>query len=429
MSRRVVITGLGALSPIGNTVDEMWENACKGVCGIAPLQKDLGEVPISLAGELKNLNMEEYLSRRDIKYSSVFSCLARIAAKQAFADAGFTVSKPDENGKPSDSDSDPDSGIEPKEPEYNPDRTGVMISSSIGGGEFLESGITENKVGPFFIPGSSVHSASALVAMDLGAHGCNIVPVSACAGGANALGEAYLRIRYGLEDLMIAGGAETPLNGTTIRGFAAMRALYTGTDVNSASIPFDANRKGFVPAEGAGILVLEEYEHAKKRNAHIYAEVAGYGCTCDAYHQTAPEENGKYAAAAMKKALEDAALQPEDISCINAHGTGTKLNDLAECIAIHTVFGGEACNPYVWALKSMTGHMLSAGGAVEAVMSAKAVENDFIPPTVNIENQDENCGIRLVKGRGISEKISCIMSNSFGFGGFNVSLILKKVRQ
>ena len=265
MEHRVVITGMGAVSPIGGNVKEIWQNCKAGFCGIAPFQNpESDDIPVSLVGEVDNRIPEEKLEKRDIRFASRATSFARIAAKEALADANLS------------------------EGTFDPERMGVMISSSIGGGEVLDKGISNNQIGPFFVPGSAVHSPSAMVAMDAGAHGINLAPVSACAGGANAIGEAYLRIRTGMEDVSRAGGADSALSRNVIKGFAAMRALYTGDDVSRSSIPFDAERRGFVPGEGAAVLVLESLEHALQRGAHIYAEIAGYGYSNDANHQTAP---------------------------------------------------------------------------------------------------------------------------------------------
>ena len=402
MSERVAITGIGVVSPIGNNRTETWENCKKGVCGIAPISENyLPDAPIALAGEVKNLDMESILGKREVKYSSRFTCFARIAAKEAYEDSKLG------------------------ECEFDRDSMGVMISSSIGG-ETLETAIKTDQIGPYFITASGLHSATSSVAIDLDAHGCNMATVSACAGGANAIGEAYHKIKYGLENIIVCGGAESALNLSTIKGFCAMRAMYTGGDVNKASIPFDEERKGFVPAEGAAILILENMDHALKRGAHIYAEIVGYGCTCDAYHPTAPREDGKYAGLAMTKAMKEAGISPKDIDYINAHGTGTKLNDYSECAAIKNAFGEDYLSPYVSSTKSLTGHLLSAGGALEAIICALSLEEGFIPPTINIENQDAKCDINLVKNEGIKKDITYAMSNSFGFGGTDTVLILRK---
>ena len=403
MDHRVVITGMGAVSPIGGNVKEIWQNCKAGFCGIAPFRNpESDDIPVSLVGEVDNRILEEHLEKRDIRFASRATSFARIAAKEALADANLS------------------------EGTFDPERMGVMISSSIGGGEVLDKGISNNQIGPFFVPGSAVHSPSAMVAMDAGAHGINLAPVSACAGGANAIGEAYLRIRSGMEDVMIAGGADSALSRNVIKGFAAMRALYTGDDVSRSSIPFDAERRGFVPGEGAAVLVLESLEHALQRGAHIYAEIAGYGYSNDANHQTAPREDGKYAAIAMKRAMQDAKISPDRITHINAHGTGTRLNDQAECLAIKEAFGEDYRKPYVSSLKSMTGHMLSASAALEAAVSVKTLEEGFIPPTIHLMSQDEKCDVNLVKNEGIAVKTDYVMSNSFGFGGFNAVLIFAK---
>ena len=401
MSERVAITGIGVVSPIGNNKIEAWENCKKGICGIAPIKEnDIPESPISLAGEVKNLDMESILGKRDVKFSSRFTCFARIAAKEAYADSCLS--------------------------DFDRDSFGVMIASSIGGGDALEKGIKTDQIGPFFITSSGLHSATASVAIDLDAHGCNMATVSACAGGANAIGEAYYKIKNGLENIIICGGSESAINLTTLKGFSAMKVLYNDSNVNKASIPFDEDRKGFVPAEGAAVLILENLEHAKKRGAHIYAEVAGYGCTCDAFHSTAPREDGIYAGLAMSKAMKEAGVSPKDIDYINAHGTGTKLNDYSECVAIKNAFGEDYLNPYVSSTKSMTGHLLSAGGTFEAIICALSLEEGFIPATINIEKQDIKCDINLVKNKGIKKDITFAMSNSFGFGGHNAVLIFKK---
>ena len=405
MDRRVVITGIGAVSPIGGNVSEMWASCRGGICGIKPIsEQTIEDIPISLAGEVANHVLEENLEKRDIRFASRATSFARIAAKEAWKDSGLS-----------------------KE-EVDTDRIGVMISSSIGGGDVLDKGISKDQIGPFFIPGSAIHSPSAMVALDLDVHGISMAPVSACAGGATAIGEAYLRIKSGMEEIMIVGGTDSAINRATIKGFAAMRALYTGEDIERASIPFDAQRKGFVPGEGAAVLVLESLESAQKRGAHIYGEVAGYGYSCDANHQTAPREDGKYAALAMTNAMKDAGISPKDITYINAHGTGTRLNDQAECRAIGEAFGEDYEKPFVSSVKSMTGHMLAASAALEAVISVKALEEGFIPPTIHIESQDEECKINLVQNEGIKCDIDYVMSNSFGFGGFNSVLIFSRVR-
>lgn len=403
MENRVVITGLGAVSPIGSNVNDIWTNCQNGVCAVAPFSDRNGdEIPVSLAAAVPDEVLEAKLEKREIRFASRATSFARIAAKEAYEDANLSAS------------------------DYDPLRVGVMISSSIGGGDVLNRGIDNDSIGPFFIPGSAVHSPSAMVALDLDLHGINYAPVSACAGGANAIGEAYLRIKSGTEDIMLAGGSDSALSRAILKGFAAMRALYTGEDVSCASVPFDAERKGFVPGEGAAVVVLESLEHAKKRGAGIYAELVGYGYSNDANHQTAPREDGKYAALAMEMAMKDANLSPDQISYINAHGTGTRLNDLAECTAIKEAFRDSFAKPYVSSVKSMTGHMLSASAALEAVISVKALEDGFIPATVNTKTVDENCNLNLVKEEGIKADIDYVMSNSFGFGGFNAVLIFAK---
>lgn len=403
MENRVVITGLGAVAPIGGNVDEIWNNCKAGVCGIAPIKEQVIEdIPITLAGEVPTKVLEDNLEKRDIRFSSRATSFARIAAKEAYAQSGLT------------------------EGDYDSSRFGVMISSSIGGGDVLDKSISKDQIGPFFIPGGAVHSPSAMVALDFQAHGISMAPVSACAGGANAIGEAYLRIKSGTADVMIAGGTDSALNRATIKGFAAMRALYTGDDVSRASIPFDVERKGFVPGEGAAVVVLESLESAKKRGAKILGEIVGYGFSTDASHQTAPLEDGRYAAQAMKNAMRDAGISPEQISYINAHGTGTRLNDAAEFTAIKEAFGASYDKPYVSSVKSMTGHMLAASAALEAVISIKAIEDGFVPATINTKTADEGMDLHLIKGEGLKADLEYVMSNSFGFGGFNAVLVFAK---
>jgi len=401
--KRVVITGLGGISPIGNNVNEIWNSIKESKSGIDYIKSfDTTNFPIKVAAEIKNLNMEEHLSKRDIKFSSKFINYARIAAKEAFVDSGLN------------------------ECEFNHDRFGVYIASGIGGIEKLEDGLINDNINPYFIPSTLINLASSQVAIDLQARGSNIAITSACASGSNAIGEAFWKIRHGYEDVILAGCSESSITKKTVEGFSVMRALYSGEDLNRASIPFDEERKGFVIGEGTAILVLEELEHAKRRNAKIYAEIVGYGSSCDAYHLTTPNDEGMYSAKAMEKAITDAGIKPKDIDYINAHGTGTKLNDYTETLAIKNVFEEDYHNVLVSSTKSMTGHLMAAAGAFEALICVKVLEKGFITATINLNNIDEKCDLNLVVNQGIKKDCNYVLSNSFGFGGHNASLVFKK---
>lgn len=409
MKRRVVITGLGALSPVGNDVPTLWDSIVNCKCGIDKITKfDTSEYKVKLAGEVKDLDVERYFDKRSVKFNDLFTVYARIAAKQAFEDSGIDTESIDKT------------------------RFGVIFATGIGGIRTIE--VTEDKlqsqgpgrVSPFFIPMSIANMAAGNVAIDLDAQGhCSSV-VTACAAATNAIGEAFHKIRDGYEDIMMAGGCEAAVTPLSVAGFQAMKALHVGDDVNRASIPFDKDRSGFVMGEGAGALVLEEYEHAKRRGAKIYAEIAGYGATCDAFHITAPMEDGAGGARAMIKALEDASIQPSDIDYINAHGTSTPLNDKTETKAVKTAFGEHAKNLLISSTKGNTGHLLGASGAVESVICVKAIENSFVPPTINYINPDEECDLNIVANTPIKKDLRYVMKNSLGFGGHNASLIFKK---
>ncbi|MFV0382368.1 MAG: beta-ketoacyl-ACP synthase II [Breznakia sp.] len=410
MKRRVVISGLGALSPVGNTAHETWKSIREGVCGIAPITHfDASNQKASLAGEVKNLNMEDYFSARDLKFNDRFTQFARIAAKQAMHDAQLDVIN-----------------------NIDPNRFGVILASGIGGIESIEKAEDNlldrgpTRVSPYFIPMALVNLAAGSVAIDVGAKGHCSAQVTACAAGSNAIGEAFHKIRDGYEDVILAGGSEAAITPLAIAGFASMRALHTGSDPKRASIPFDRERSGFVMGEGAGILVLEELEHAKRRNANIYGEVVGYGSSCDASHITAPIEDGSGGALAMIRALEDAKIKPEDIAYINAHGTSTPMNDKCETKAIKLAFGEAAKKLAISSTKSNTGHLLGASGAIEALISVKAIQEGFIPATINYQEADEECDLDIVPNEGRVQNISYAMSNSLGFGGHNVALIFKK---
>ncbi|MDY5111249.1 beta-ketoacyl-ACP synthase II [Faecalicoccus sp.] len=407
--RRVVITGLGAVSPIGNDVNTVWNSIEQGVCGIAPITHfDTSDYKVKLAGEVKDLDMEAYFSKRDLKFNDRFTQFARIVSKQAMIDAGF--------------EKDPDDAM----------RFGCMIGSGIGGIDTIEQASKTledrgpSRVSPFFIPMSLANLAAGQVAIDWGLKGATSCVVTACAAASNAIGEAFHRIRDGYEDVMLTGGSEAAITPLAIAGFQSMRALHTGDDVNRASIPFDADRSGFVMGEGAGALVLEELEHAKARGAKIYAEIVGYGASCDAHHITAPLDDGSGGAQAMVQAIKDAKILPENIDYINAHGTSTPLNDKTETAAVKAAFKEHAYQLAMSSTKSNTGHLLGASGAVEAIISIKALQNSLIPPTIHYQNPDAQCDLDIVANTPRKQDIQYAMSNSLGFGGHNASLIFKK---
>lgn len=409
MKRRVVISGLGAVSPIGNDVDTMWDSIKEGKCGIDEITHfDTSEYRVKLAAEVKDLDMEKYLKKREIKFNDRFTTFARIAAIQAMNDSNIDLENVDKN------------------------RFGVIIASGIGGIETIENAQMNmekrgpSKVSPYFIPMCLINLAAGNVAIDFGLKGHCSSTVTACAAASNAIGEAFHKIRDGYEDLMLAGGSEASITPLAMAGFMSMRALHEGDDKNRASIPFDKDRSGFVMGEGAGVLLLEEYEHAKKRGAKIYAEIVGYGATCDAHHVTAPIDDGSGGARAMVSAIEDASINASYVDYINAHGTSTPLNDKTETMAVKSAFGEHSKELKISSTKSNTGHLLGASGAIEAIISIKAIENSFIPPTINYKNQDEDCDLNIVPNKGLNEEVNYAMSNSLGFGGHNASLIFKK---
>ncbi len=412
MKRRVVITGMGAITPIGNTACETWENAKAGKCGIGPITLfDASAQKAKLAGEVKHFNVEDFIEKKAARRLDRFAQFAIIASREAFADAGL------------------------KQGAFDPDRFGVIISSGIGGlatiehehSRGMEKGF--DRVSPFFIPMDIANLAAGNVAIELGAKGMCSCVVTACAGGTNAVGDCFRHIRDGYAELMLAGGSEAAVTPLGLGGFTSMKALCESDDPSRASIPFDKERSGFVMGEGAGVLLLEEYEHAKKRGARIYAEVVGYGATCDAYHITAPAPGGEGGAKAMLQALQDAQIAPQDIDYINAHGTSTPMNDKCETMAIKSAFGEHAYHLAVSSTKSMTGHMLGAAGAVEAILTAKALQEGFIPATIHYQVPDEECDLDYVPNQGRPKAITYAMSNSLGFGGHNASVVFKAYRE
>ena len=407
--RRVVITGMGTVNPIGNTVAESWEAVKAGKCGIAPITRyDTANQKVKLAGEVKNLDVDGLLGKRESKRMDPFTRFALIAADQAVADSGLDLEKEDL------------------------DRCGVLISSGIGGfetvGEAYERGMARgfDSVSPFMIPMIISNMAAGHAAIRYGFRGMCSCVVTACAGGTNALGDAFRHIRDGYGEVMLCGGAEAAITPLAMGGFTSMKALTESQDPARASIPFDAQRSGFVMGEGAGVLMLEEYEHAKSRGAKIYAEVIGYGANCDAHHITAPAPGGAGGAACMTQALADAGIAPEEVDYINAHGTSTPMNDACETAAIHSTFGGHAQKLLVSSTKSMTGHLLGAAGAVEAIFTALALKEGFVPATIGYREADPACDLDIVPNEGRKADIRVALSNSLGFGGHNAAIVLRK---
>ena len=407
--RRVVITGLGAVTPLGLNAPDSWQAVKDGVCGIAPItQYDCTEQKVKLAAEVKGFVPEDYLPRPEAKRMGRFTQFAVVAAQEALADAGFRAEEADL------------------------DRCGVIVSSGIGGQSITEEehsrGLERgwDKLSPFYIPTTICNMAAGQIAIRSGFRGMCTCPVTACAGGSNAVGDAFHYIRDGYAEVMLCGGTEAAITPMAIGGFTSMKALSTSGDPARASIPFDAERSGFVMGEGAAVLLLEELEHAKARGAKIYAEVVGYGATCDAYHMTAPAPDGRGGARAMANALADAGLAPEEVDYINAHGTSTPLNDAGETAAVKAVFADHARRLMISSTKSMTGHMLGAAGAVEALFTALALRDGFVPATIHYQVPDPACDLDVVPDEGREVPLRYALSNSLGFGGHNATLLLKK---
>ena len=409
MERRVVITGLGAITPIGNNTKEFWEGIKAGKCGIDEITHfDTTNFKVKLAAEVKGYNPEEYFDRKAAKRLDTFSQFAIIAAKEAWEDSKLDKEK------------------------ENMERVGVILGSGIGGLETMEKEMTNihekgpDRVSPMFIPMNIANMAAGNVAIELGAKGESISMVTACASGTHCIGESFRMIKNGYQDIVISGGTEAAITPIGIAGFTNIKALSQATDKNRASIPFDKERSGFVMGEGAGIVILEELEHAKSRNAKIYAEVVGYGATSDAYHITSPAPEGEGGARAMKIAMEEANVKPEEITYINAHGTSTHLNDSCETEAIKTALGEASSKVMVSSTKGHTGHLLGAAGGVEAVVCAKSVEEGFVPATINYKVPDEECDLDIVPNEGRKVEVKYAMSNSLGFGGHNATILFKK---
>jgi 3-oxoacyl-[acyl-carrier-protein] synthase II len=414
MKRRVVVTGMGAITPVGNDVATTWRSLIEGKSGTAPITKfDASKFPVRFAAEVKGFNPLDYMDRKEAKRADQYTQYAVAAARQAMTNAGLV----ERNG-------------------MDPDRIGVIIGSGIGGLKsfeeqhdvYRERGV--GKISPFFIPMFIADIAAGIVSMMFNAKGPNYATVSACATSAHAIGDAYRTIQYGDADVMITGGADATVTPMAIGGFANMKALSERNDSPAtASRPFDSTRDGFVMGEGAGILILEELEHALGRGATIYAEIVGYGATGDAYHLTAPAPDGEGAQRAMKRALKDAGLEPKDIQYINAHGTSTPANDFNETRAIKAVFGEHAKSVNVSSTKSATGHMLGAAGAVEAVVSAMVVGTGIIPPTINYQNPDPELDLNYTPNKSVERDVNAVLSNSFGFGGHNTTLAIKRYKR
>lgn len=407
--RRVVVTGIGAVSPVGNSAEQAWENVIAGKSGIGPLTRiDTSKFTVSVAAEVKDFNIEDYIEKKEARKMDRFTHYAIAASMMAAKDANLTITD-----------------------EMAP-RVGVWIGSGIGGMEtheqqfltFQERGV--RRVSPFFVPMMIPDMASGQVSIYLGAKGVNSCSVTACASGTNSIGDAFKVIERGDADVMITGGAEAPIVTMAVAGFSANTALSLNPDTATASRPFDKNRDGFVIGEGAGILILEEYEHAKARGAKIYGEVVGYGSTGDAHHITAPAPNGEGAARAMQMAIDDAQVSPNRVGYINAHGTSTPYNDLFETQAVKTVFGDHAYKLAMSSTKSMTGHLLGAAGGIEAIFTVLALKEGILPPTMNLHEPDPECDLDYVPNAARKAEVEYALSNSLGFGGHNACLLFKK---
>jgi len=412
MRKRVVVTGLGVVSPVGIGIDKFWNSLIRGISGVSLIDSiDTSDLPVKIGGEIKEFNAEDFIDKKEAKKMDRFTHFAVAAAKMAIEDAKLKID------------------------DTNNEKIGVVFGSGIGGvitweeqhKVLLEKGA--KRVSPFFVPMMIVNMASAQISMMFNLKGPNFTTVTACASGTTAIGEAFKILQEGRADVIIAGGTEAPITPLSIAGFSSMKALSTrNDDPQRASRPFDRERDGFVMGEGAGALVLETLENALKRKAKIYAEVLGYGCTADAYHLTQPAPDAEGAARAMEIAISDANIRPEDIDYINAHGTSTPLNDKFETIAIKKVFKEHAYKLYISSTKSMTGHLLGAAGAVEGIATVLTIYNDEIHPTINYEYEDPECDLNYVPNKSIKTRVNFALSNSMGFGGHNASIIFGKYK-
>ena len=411
--RRVAVTGLGTVNPTGKSVDESWNNIKNGRSGIGMITLfDTTDFKTKVAGEVKDFDPLERIDRKTAKRMARFAQFAACASDEALEDSGLLDA-----------------------PDVDKNKIGVLIASGIGGIDIIEREHDRGeakgfeRVNPFFVPMSIANMASAHVSIKHGLKGMCSCVVTACAGGSNAIGDAFHRIRDGYEDAFVCGGTEACITDLVVGGFASLKALTQSSDPERASIPFDAERSGFVIGEGCGILILEEMEHAKRRGAHIYAEIVGYGANCDAYHITAPAPEGEGAADCMNLALEDGEVKKDEVDYINAHGTSTHLNDLCETQAVKRVFGERAYKIPMSSTKSMTGHLLGGAGAIEGVFTVKAVSEGFIPPTVGLKNPDPECDLDYVPNDGRKSDIRYAMSDNLGFGGHNACVVFKKYEE
>ncbi|TVP84949.1 MAG: beta-ketoacyl-[acyl-carrier-protein] synthase II [Acholeplasmataceae bacterium] len=411
MKRRVVITGMGLLSPMGNTVDASFEAMVQGKNGIGRITLcDVEGWKVQLAGEIKNLNFEDYLDKREIKRSDRAMILGMIAAIQAYDQAGL-------EGVP-----------------INRQRFGTFVSSGIGGLNTIYEEVSncvlrgQDRISPFFIPNSIINLIGGMIAIRFQAKGPNLPVVTACSAATNSMGEAFRYIRDGYLDLAFAGGSEAPINPVGVGGFASLRALNVSNDPERASVPFDSRRSGFVIAEGAGVMIFEEYEHAKKRGANIIAEIVGYGTSSDAFHMTAPDEAAEGIESCIRLTLEDAGVMPEDVGYINAHGTSTLLNDRLETLGIKKAFGEAAYQVNISSTKSMHGHALGAAGAIESIATVKALVTSMIPPTIHLEQPDPECDLNYTPNVAVEREMDYAMNINIGFGGQNAALLFKKVK-
>ena len=409
---RVVVTGMGAITPIGNDVESFWNGLKEKKLGFGPITYfDTTDYKAKLAAEVKNFDPKQYMDPKAARRMEVFSQYAVAAAGQALKDAGIDMEKED------------------------PYRVGVCVSSGIGSLQAVERDYKKlldkgpGRVNPLLVPLMISNMAAGHVSIQFGLKGKSINVVTACATGTHSIGEAMRSIQHGEADVMVAGGTESSITPTGVAGFTALTALSSATDPERASIPFDAERSGFVMGEGAGVVVLESLEHAKARGAKIYAELAGYGATSDAYHITSPAEDGSGAAMAMKFAMEDAGVKPEEVDYINAHGTGTHHNDLFETLAIKTALGDHAYNVKINSTKSMVGHLLGAAGGVEFITCVKSIEEGFVHATAGLQVDDPECDLDYTKGDGVAMEVRCAISNSLGFGGHNASLLVKRFEE
>ena len=410
--RRVVVTGLGAITPVGNNVNEFWDGIVNGKCGIDQITLfDTENFKVKLAGEVKNFNVEDHFDRREAKRLDRFSHFAIVAARELMKDSKLDVNSID------------------------PTRFGVAVSSGIGGLQTIENNAQTlfekgpDRISPMYIPMAINNMAAGNIAIEVGAKGESFCMTTACASATHTIGECFRIIKHGYQDVMIAGGTEASITPTGIAGFTNIKALSQQQDKTRASIPFDKERSGFVMGEGAGIILLEELEHAKKRGAKIYAEIVGYGATSDAYHITSPAPDGEGGARAMINAMKDAGVNPEDVTYINAHGTATPLNDKYETMAVKTAFGEASKKVMVSSTKGHTGHLLGAAGGVEAVACIKAIETGIVPPTIGYKVKDEECDLDIVPNVARKADVKYAMSNSLGFGGHNSSILLKKYKE